>query len=343
MNIDKYVLVKPIGKGEISEIFLVVDIIESFTNLYAAQTGWLTCEQRNKIAARSTNIIRGNEDSKLLNQLEAQVQSAYKDENKKFLLREYALKVLNTPHAKDPELINRFSEEYNFAKKSDHPNILRVYEYGVIQSENPRPYFTMEYFEELYSYEQIMGFPLYWKIEFVKQALHGLDEMHQKGIAHRNLRPASIISAKAGEGIIAKVVDFGLVKEYLNSQFLKKSGMIMGTPDYLAPDQAKDTEKTGIQCDMFSMGVILYQLLTGKIPYSIQGRGMRQILDYYRQVEAGFVKPDPVRALNPNVPPDLERTTMRAIDHDPSKRIFMGQMGAEFFAKELEGIQGKLV
>jgi len=343
MNIDKYVLVKPIGKGEIGEVFLVLDIIDSFTNLYDAQVGGLTQNQRNKMAERSIRLIQGTGGRDFLNKLEAQVLLAYKDENKKSSLKEYAFKKLDKEHADNTETARRFRLEYQIMAKCGSPNILRVYDYGT-DSEDQRPFYTMEYFEERYSFEEIINFPLYWKVEYVKQALWGLDELHKKNIVCKYLTPHNIFSAKAGDGIIAKVADLGIVKEGRNSEIiLKRSGIITETPCFIAPEHFNGTSIIEMQCDIFSMGVTLYYLLTGKLPYDIKTKDLSQILDYYAQVEKGACKPVPVGDIKPEVPPELEDITMRAIAYLPSKRVFCRDMSAESFAQELASIQANLV
>jgi hypothetical protein len=224
------------------------------------------------------------------------------------LNRLVALKmILAGGHAGEHEL-TRFRSEAQAVARLHHPNIIQIYEVG----EAGQPYFSLEFCEGGSLAQQLDGTPLppLKAAELVETIAKAMDTAHQAGIVHRDLKPANILLTADGT---PKVTDFGLAKQ-LDTGGQTASGLVMGTPSYMAPEQAGGKGKTvGPAADVYALGAILYELLTGRPPFKAATP-----LETVLQVVAD--DPAPPRQLNAAVPKDLEAICLKCLQKDPARR-----------------------
>jgi serine/threonine protein kinase/Tfp pilus assembly protein PilF len=223
--------------------------------------------------------------------------------------RAVALKTIRTEKGKGPEVLKRFKQELVLARKITHKNVVRIYDLG--EAEGGVKFFTMELVEgqslrDLLREKKTM--PTKEAISFMTQMLSGLAEAHSQGVVHRDLKPQNIMVD--GNGLL-RIMDFGIART-ADTATLTGSGEMMGTPDYISPEQVKG-ESTNAQSDLYSAGIILYELLTGDVPF----KGDTAISKVVARLQ---VKPTPPRTLNPQIPPYLERIILKLMEVDPDLR-----------------------
>jgi serine/threonine protein kinase len=231
------------------------------------------------------------------------------------LNREVAIKVMTSPE--DEDSIRRFILESSITAKLDHPNIVQIFDFGQLQS--GAMYLVMEL---------LNGMPLENFIESngslgiadtVKIALQvsgALAEAHGQNIVHRDIKPENILVLdKPGIGLMAKVIDFGLVKNLLQNTNLSATGLILGSPMYMAPEQVNSND-VDARTDIYSLGMTLYYCLTGREPY--EGLGLLGILQ--AQLET---LPEPASDYAPQLQecPAIGWIIERAIEKEPAKRF----------------------
>ena len=222
--------------------------------------------------------------------------------------REVAVKVLPSEMLHDPQFRIRFEREAKTIAMLEHPAIVPVYDFG---EEDGLPYFVMRYMTGGSLSERIKPGPLP-----VQQAAHilehiapGLDEAHAKGIIHRDLKPGNILFDRAGEPYVS---DFGIAK-FSESQTNVTGSAIIGTPSYMSPEQAQGEEVDG-RSDIYALGVILFEMLTGRQPY--QGDTPMSV------VVKHITEPVPhILDVNPNLPPAIEAVIEKVMAKDKSKRF----------------------
>jgi predicted Ser/Thr protein kinase/pimeloyl-ACP methyl ester carboxylesterase len=223
----------------------------------------------------------------------------YKAEDLK-LKRAVALKFL-PPHLMDaPELKERFLIEAQAAAALSHPNICTIHEVG---EDEGRPYIAMEYVEGETLRDRIRKGPLEPEeaVDIINQVAAGLAEAHAKGIIHRDVKSANIMVTPKGQ---AKVMDFGLAKLRGGSS-LTRSQTTLGTVAYMSPEQARG-EELDPRTDIWSLGVVLYEMLTGELPF----RGDRDLSIIHSIVHE---EPKPIRERKPPVPEELQRIIARTL------------------------------
>jgi serine/threonine protein kinase/tetratricopeptide (TPR) repeat protein len=232
------------------------------------------------------------------------------------LNRKVAIKFL-TPNSLDNEQANRrLLQEARAAAKLDHPNVCAIYEVG----ESDPLYIVMPYVEgetlDVKMKQSTLGLPAALKV--ATQVADAVAEAHAQNIIHRDIKPANIIMTSRGQ---AKVMDFGLAKittsEPMESEARKKSllttpGMIMGTLPYMSPEQVKG-EKVDARSDIFSFGVLVYEMLTGKQPFAC---------DSAAATAAAILTTDPVSLCEvlPNAPKELQRIVHKCLEKDRQRR-----------------------
>lgn len=233
------------------------------------------------------------------------------------LQRLVAVKFLPQELSLDPEARERFVQEARAAAALSHPNICTIHE--VNESED-RPFIVMEYVEGENLREKIKkgALPVEEALGIAIQAAEGLEKAHQKGIVHRDIKSANIMVTENGQ---AKIMDFGLAKLRGGTTFTK-GGATLGTVAYMSPEQARG-EKVDGRTDTWSLGVVLYELLAGELPF----KGDRDVSILYSIVHE---EPKPLKALKPDVPPELERIVRRALEKKPESRYAsVGEMSKD--------------
>jgi|HubBroStandDraft_5_1064220.scaffolds.fasta_scaffold13949_3 beta-lactam-binding protein with PASTA domain/predicted Ser/Thr protein kinase len=221
--------------------------------------------------------------------------------------REVAVKVLHHHFAEDHEFVERFRREASSAAALSHPNIVGIFDRG---EWNGTYYIAMEYVagRSLKTIVREQG-PLEpaIAIDIVIQILRAARSAHRRGVIHRDLKPHNVILDEEGR---ARVTDFGIARAGASDMTL--TGSIMGTAQYLSPEQAQGFSVSAAS-DLYSIGVILYELLTGVVPFE----GETAVAIAFKQVSA---EPRPPSELNPALPPSLDAVVLRALAKDPAQR-----------------------
>jgi hypothetical protein len=243
------------------------------------------------------------------------------------LNRVVALKmILHADHA-GPEHRQRFRTEAEAVARLQHPNVVQIHEVG---EHNGLPFFSLEFCEGGSLEKKLGGTPLpppeaAGLVQTLALAMHAA---HERGIVHRDLKPANVLLAADGT---PKVTDFGLAKRLDDAAGLTASGAIMGTPSYMAPEQAGGkTHAIGPAADVYALGAILYGLLTGRPPFKAATP-----LDTLAQVLTE--EPVPPRRLQPRTPHDLETVCLKALAKEPGRRYPSARELAEDLGRFLRG------
>ena len=223
--------------------------------------------------------------------------------------RQVAIKVIKAPPGENTEeLLARFDREFRSAGTLSHPNVVTVYDVG---QQDDSHFIALEYvhgqsLEE--TLESIRILPLEHAADCITQICSALDYAHERGIVHRDVKPANILIDAAGH---PKITDFGIAK-FVSGTSVTQGRHVIGTPTYMSPEQAQGNPVTGAS-DQFAVGVILYRMLTGERPFT----GENQTTVMYRIVHE---QPIPMNKLNPRISPALNDVVMKALAKDPSQR-----------------------
>src|SRR6476646_2831125 len=221
--------------------------------------------------------------------------------------RRVAIKILNGRHANDDQFIERFRREAKNAAALNHPNIVSIYDRGNAEDTY---YIAMEFLDGRTLKELIVGrgaAPINVAIEYARQILSALRFAHRHGIVHRDIKPHNVLVD--GEGRV-KVTDFGIARA--GTSQMTETGSIVGTAQYLSPEHAKGASVDQTS-DLYSVGVVLYELLTGVGPFS----GDTPVEIAMKHLST---VPEPPSAKRADVPRDLDMVVMRALAKDPSER-----------------------
>jgi eukaryotic-like serine/threonine-protein kinase len=246
--------------------------------------------------------------------------------------RRVAIKILNERYAGDDLFIERFRREAKSAASLSHPNIVSIYDRGEAEGTY---YIAMEVIEGRSLKELIMthgALPIDTAIGYAKQLLEALRFAHRHGIIHRDIKPHNVLvsadqQVKANEPRL-KVTDFGIARH--GASQMTEAGSIMGTAQYLSPEQARGAPVTAAS-DLYSAGVVLYEMLTGKVPFT----GDSAIEIAMKHVNE---LPKPPSSLRPEIPPELDQIVLRALAKDPADRY----QTAEEFIEDLERVEAGL-
>ncbi|UCE41234.1 MAG: protein kinase [Candidatus Aminicenantes bacterium] len=220
---------------------------------------------------------------------------------------EVALKLIK-PEIADSKTIERFGNELKMARKISHKNVCRMYH---LSEESGTHYITMEYVPG----ETLKGMIRMTKqlsmgtaVSTAKQICEGLNEAHRLGVVHRDLKPQNIMIDKQGN---ARIMDFGIARS-LESEGTTRPGIIIGTPEYMSPEQTESRE-VDQRSDIYSLGIILFEMLTGRIPFE----GETPISVAMKQKSEK--PPDPAK-FNPQIPEDLSHIILTCLEKDREKR-----------------------
>jgi serine/threonine-protein kinase len=190
------------------------------------------------------------------------------------LQRDVAVKLLFSGDERDREQrVDRFLREARIAAAVQHKNIVNIIDFG--STEDGRPYMVMEYLEGETLAERLARSPaptIEEVVEIVAQTLGGLARAHDAGVVHRDMKPENIFLVKDADGAYPKILDFGISRSVIpesgpSSALTTREGFLVGTPQYMSPEQARGLKDVGRATDIYSMGVILYEALTGKLPF----------------------------------------------------------------------------
>ncbi len=223
---------------------------------------------------------------------------------------ELVLKVLSPHLALDESMIRRFVQELKYTRRISHPNVIRIYDLVDLGGQHA---ISMEYFEsqDLGRLLKLQGtLPVDRTLKIACQVCEGLAAAHEVSVIHRDIKPANILIGKDDQ---TKIVDFGLASAGTGAgSRLTKSGILVGTPEYISPEQITGADIDG-RADIYSFGVVLYEMLSGR--QAFYGENAVNVL--FRHVEGQVT---PLRELVPDVPEHVERFVMRAIAKDPKDR-----------------------
>jgi serine/threonine-protein kinase len=234
--------------------------------------------------------------------------------------RDVAIKILHDRFAQDNEFVERFKREAQSAAGLQHPNVVSIFDRGAFRD----TYFiAMEYVDGPQLKELVKGgMGSKDAIDFTRQILNAARFAHRKGIIHRDLKPQNVMIDEDGR---ARVADFGIARA--GASDITGTGSVMGTAQYLSPEQAQGKETTE-RSDIYSIGVILYEALTGRVPFE----GDSAVAVALKQVSEQPRRPS---AINPKVPPALDAVVMRALAKDPEARF----INADAFLKALDAAE----
>jgi serine/threonine protein kinase len=262
------------------------------------------------------------------------------------LSRVVALKMILAGDLAGPDQVRRFRQEAEAVAQLQHPHIVQIYEVGEYQG---RPYLALEYVEGGSLTQKLAAGPLPARLaaDLVQSLARAMHHAHQRGVVHRDLKPANILlqtvstMESAGQSrsvspkvpvvdpFVAKITDFGLAKRLNVPGDPTPTGAIIGTPSYMAPEQASGrVHEVGPPTDVYALGMILYELLTGRSAFA--GATALETLEQVRTQE-----PVPPTRLQPRVPRDLETITLKCLEKDRGRRY----ASAWALAEDLERFQ----
>ncbi|NOY91247.1 MAG: serine/threonine protein kinase, partial [Deltaproteobacteria bacterium] len=225
-----------------------------------------------------------------------------------------AIKVLRPDVSRDEEIIKRFKQEAQSASAIGNQHIIEISDFGTLP--NGSTYFVMEFLEGndlTHVIEEQQPIAPRRVTHIARQLCKALGAAHDKGIVHRDLKPDNIYLVKRGDDIdFVKVLDFGIAKVGGSSSKLTRAGQVFGTPHYMSPEQCAGS---GVdhRTDIYALGVILYEMVTGKVPFDADN--LMGILTKHL-----YEQPVPPRQVNPNVPPDLEAVIQRCMTKEADQR-----------------------
>jgi serine/threonine protein kinase len=247
------------------------------------------------------------------------------------LKRQVALKVAKPEQMHSPERIERFQREAQAAAPLTHNHIVAVYDHG---QDGPHHYLATAFVPGL-SLERVLQelpegqtLPLTQAVQIVRKLAEALAYAHQQKVTHRDVKPANVMLRQDGEPLL---MDFGLAARAEGEQKLTQAGVVLGTPEFMAPEQWQG--KAQPASDQYSLGCLFFELLTGRLPFSGGSPG------HYLFLHAHEPAPSP-RKFNPRLPRDLETICLKCLEKEPSRRYADCQELADDLRRYLVGRSG---
>jgi hypothetical protein len=226
----------------------------------------------------------------------------------KQLKEQVAIKLLSPLLSTDEEALERLTREVSLARRVTHPNVIRIHD---ISEVNGLHYVSMEFFEggNLKQHLKRSGsLSLLSAYQILSQICDGLEAAHSQGVVHRDLKAQNILIGRGGQ---IKIIDFGLARA-LHLEGMTATGLIMGTPEYMSPEQVSG-KHVDERADIYALGVILFEMLTGRVPFTGESAiavGFQQLKD----------PPPSPRSINPQIPEEIERIILKALEKNPMHR-----------------------
>jgi tRNA A-37 threonylcarbamoyl transferase component Bud32 len=248
------------------------------------------------------------------------------------LRKAVAIKLLHPDLDRDHQVGPRFEREAIAAARLDHPNCVSISDFG--RTADGRMYLVMEYLDGT-PLSQI-GHPIDWQraVELTRQILRGLAHAHEAGIVHRDLKPGNVMVARHGAREVAKIIDFGIAKIVEGAagpHVQTEAGIVFGTADFIAPERLLGRDNADARSDLYAVGVILFELLTGTRPFHDD--------DPYVTVKRALSEPArPPSSLVPGIPVELDVAVLRALEKNPDARY----QSAHDFLKALDPLAKRL-
>jgi len=246
--------------------------------------------------------------------------------------RTVAIKVLKQEAFVDQDYLNRFQREAQSAGAISHPNIVTIYDVGKVADV---PYITMEFLDEQSLKELLASgtrLPFKSVVRIAIQLASALDYAHQRGVIHRDVKPANILLIGGGETV--KLTDFGIARMQGGGDLQRTEvGLVMGTPQYMSPEQVAGHIVDG-RSDLFSLGSILYELLTGTKPFDDPNvaRLMLQIMEE---------EPEPIATKAPGTPMGMQRIVRKLMNKRPERRYETGAQLVKALERELDAANAR--
>ncbi|MBN1202736.1 MAG: protein kinase [Anaerolineae bacterium] len=239
-----------------------------------------------------------------------------------------AFKVLHPAFKEDPSFLERFKREAQIVARLEHPSIVPVYDYADVAGQ---PYLVMRFIEGETLKARLKRQPLSLgeTIEMLDVVADALSYAHQQGILHRDIKPSNIMLDKTGTPYIA---DFGLARIAQAGESTLSQDMMLGTPQYISPEQAKGLHDLGPGTDIYSLGVVLYEVVVGRVPFSADTP--------YAIIHDHIYKPLPLPTqVNPAVPVEVERVLLKALSKEPQDRYATATEMVEAVKQAVQGFE----
>jgi serine/threonine protein kinase len=234
--------------------------------------------------------------------------------------KKVAIKVLREELAQKPDIVHRFFNEAKAVNDIGHQNIVDIVDFGRAKAAKGEVvYFIMEFLEgeSLASRLQRVGVSFDETRHILRQACSALAASHAKKIVHRDLKPENIhLISRGRDASFVKILDFGIAKLHAEggSSHQTRTGMVIGTPAYMSPEQCEGRGRIDHRSDVYSLGVVMYELLVGRVPFTGEGFG-ETLVAHMTQA------PTPPTRLKPEITPELEAIVLHALEKDPARRF----------------------
>ncbi|MEO6953141.1 MAG: protein kinase [Polyangia bacterium] len=240
--------------------------------------------------------------------------------------RRVAAKVLHEELAASDEIVRRLFAEARAANEISSEHVIEVLDFGrLVDGPRERVYLIMEFLEGEGLGHRLWqtGLTINDSLHIVAQCCEALEASHAAGIVHRDLKPENIfLVSRRGDPNFVKILDFGIAKVTGNPSLKTRTGVLLGTPAYMSPEQCRGSGDVDARADIYSLGIVLYELTTGDVPFN--GNGYGQVL-LSQMTEA----PKPPTQINRDLPKSVEAVILRALAKDPAQRYqSMAEMGA---------------